>query len=78
MYLLIPEDDTIITNSIQFTSHYVSINSCMNPNKYMRHFYLHPTMYLLILMQITHECDGGLNLHPTMYLLILICFNAST
>ena len=34
----------------RFTSHYVSINSCKNQNIYKRLPYLHPTMYLLILV----------------------------
>ena len=54
-----------------FTSHYVSINSDCLYTHHSFHFYLHPTMYLLIRTKANNLTLYPNNLHPTMYLLIL-------
>ena len=55
---------------MQFTSHYVSINSHQINSYHTSQIYLHPTMYLLIRTPPYCLIQTWLNLHPTMYLLI--------
>ena len=62
---------------IQFTSHYVSINSRFVWGYHVLAVYLHPTMYLLIRLQIITPFMPHFDLHPTMYLLILYLLNLS-
>ena len=80
MYLLIqPQIVTGICIKFKFTSHYVSINSCVVIVHNFKCYNLHPTMYLLILLAPAPYVTDKLNLHPTMYLLIpVFSFSAET
>ena len=66
----LPRSSNALTLS-QFTSHYVSINSYYLDCIICKHFHLHPTMYLLILLADCEYLLSYHHLHPTMYLLIL-------
>ena len=70
MYLLIPVHLLPYQTLQSFTSHYVSINSKTGCGYVRLEQNLHPTMYLLILSELSKETNLSVNLHPTMYLLI--------
>ena len=55
MYLLILVAAAVLAAVSSFTSHYVSINSSHLLRPEALHSHLHPTMYLLILLQYQHQ-----------------------